>query len=103
MKALFYLPETFSDQQTENAYLLCLAMLNFEHQVHVVFTAKSWQTINANDLLRKQWLALKLYGAKGFYQLSSSQHSEPSRSHEALTHLTESAFDELKNAMDFLS
>ena len=103
MKAMFIVHEHMSKRQQENAYLLCLAMLNFEHEVHLVFTELSWQKIHTDNTKKKQWLALKLYGTRGMYQIEGSLDSLSGNADQILTSLSISAFDELKNAMDFLS
>ncbi len=91
-----------SDQRLEHSYLLCLALLNFEHQVNVVFVDHAFKSILADEITKKQWMALKLYGVEAFYQLNLNiKHCDP-RSGKHCLNLDKTSFDALKNEMDML-
>ena len=94
--------ENLSKQQLEHSYLLCLALLNFEHEVNLVFIGQAFKTIMAEAELQKQWLALKLFGVKTFYQLNldDEQINQTADMHCQL--IDKKSFDSLKIAMDLL-
>lgn len=100
IRSLFIITETMTKQQLDNQYLLSLAMLNFDHQVTLVFTGSVLNSLMSHPEQQKKWLALKMYGVDHFYQLTA-QTSKPICDHsEPLNH---DALETLKANMDFLS
>ena len=67
MQTLFNIHPDQSPERLEQTQLLILALLNFDHSVHVVFHAGSEQAIKDNTELNKQWQALPLYGTHDFW------------------------------------
>ena len=102
MKVSLIITEQLSNQQLEHSYLLCLALLNFEHEVNVVFVDQAFKSILAEAEIQKQWLALKLFGVEAFYQLNLD---DKSTNHAADAHcqlIDKVSFDALKSEMDLL-
>jgi len=102
MKVSMIITDQFSKQQFEHSYLLCLALLNFEHQVNVVFVDQAFKSIMAETEIQKQWLALKLFGVEAFYQLNLD---DKYTNHAADTHcqlIDKTSFDAMKSNMDLL-
>ena len=100
MRTLFVIPAHAGKQMLQQQHLLCLAMLNFEHQVTVVFTGDVWQQVWQDEVMRKQWLALKMYGAEDLCVLSSP--NQPKLPVE-LKLLNASELASLKAEMEFIS
>ncbi len=100
MKCLYIVTEHMSAEQTNNSYLMCLAMLNFDHQVEVVFTAGAFAQIQQDEQLCKQWLALKLYGVSHMYQLIDYPQAETNQHLEAINY---AQFATLSTQCDHLS
>lgn len=103
MKVAMIISEQQSTQQLQESYLLCLALLNFEHQLNVVFIGQAVALLDQDAALKKSWLALKLYGAEAFYQLNkdSQNKSEPA-TNEHCQLIDSATFAALKNDMDLL-
>ena len=57
----------------------------------------------SNNAQKKQWMSLKLYGVSGYFQLSCNPCREADDRCEALELISPDTFDQLKNAMDFVS
>jgi len=91
-----------SKQQLEHSYLLCLALLNFEHQVNVVFVDHAFKSIMAEAEIQQQWLALKLFGVEAFYQLNLDNQHLDSAADIHCQLIDKPTFDALKTAMDLL-
>jgi hypothetical protein len=102
MKITFIITDNLSMQQLEHKYFLCLALLNFEHQVTVVFVDQAFQSIVTEPEIKKSWLALKIYGVETFYQLNLNCISETPSSVEHCQIISKISFDALKDEMDLL-
>ncbi len=100
MKSLFVINRVNDQAWLENQYLLCLAMLNFEHQVNLVFVEDAFEQVMRLEATAKQWSALGLYGAQAF-QLTNPATND--RSDKKLSPINEAEFDSLKTKMDFIS
>ncbi len=102
MKISIVINEHLSKKQLEHSYLLCLAGLNFEHQVNAVFLGQAFKLIMQDTAAQRQWLALKQYGIEAFYQLQpDNKHID----HETKKHcqiISPSTFDIIKSKMDLL-
>ncbi len=84
----------------ENQYLLCLAMLNFDHPVTLVFMGNSYQKIMNDESSRQKWRALKMYGVENFYCLDPV---EGTLSDGCAQPLSVTDFLRLKSQADFIS
>ncbi len=103
MKISMIVGEHFSQQQLTHSHLLCLALLNFEHQVSVVFIGQAFKLIMQDMDSQKHWLALKLYGVDRFYQLVVGINQEKHRTTEPHCEKIDlPTFDALKAEMDLL-
>ncbi|WP_223787516.1 hypothetical protein [Marinicella meishanensis] len=71
MQTLFLLHEHLDADGLQQQHLLCLAMLNFDHDVQVVMTAPVLQKLMASDTLNQSWRALNLYGVDEFLLLNA--------------------------------
>jgi hypothetical protein len=70
MRVLFNIYPEQSQQRLEQTHLLILALLNFDHTIHIVFHGGSEHIIQNNSSLNKKWQALPLYGAHDFLFLN---------------------------------
>lgn len=103
MKVSMVVGEHFSQQQLAHSHLLCLALLNFEHQVNVVFIGQAFKVIMQDMDLQKQWMALKLFGIEAFYQLDAvSKQEKHSAAERHCVKIDLPAFDALKAEMDLI-
>lgn len=99
MKSLFIINENMKESQLDQSYLLILAMLNFDHQVDLVFSNNAFDLVNhCNDSIQK-WRALKLYGVEKFYCLNCSKQ----KLNDELTALIPSDFYQMKAQADWVS
>lgn len=92
MHTLFNIYPDHSRQRLTQTHLLILALLNFDHNIHIVFHDGSEQLIEADDELNKQWQALPLYGARDFLFLNSP-----------LENMTQQDYHRLSQQADFIS
>lgn len=99
MKTLFIINENISQSQLEQTYLLILAMLNFDHDVDLVFINDAFNRIKRDEALKKQWLALKIYGADNFFNLTHNGNKPG----PGLITISQADFEKLKNQADILS
>jgi len=102
MKVSVIINDHLSKQQLEHAYLLCLAWLNFEHQVNVVFIGQAFERIHSELKNQKQWLALKSYGIDAFYHLRIAENHPSSATEQHCQIIDQSKFESLKTKMDLL-
>ncbi len=100
MRTLFVINRVTDQTWLENQYLLCLAMLNFDHQVNVVFVEDAFEQVMQLEATAKQWSALSLYGAQVFQLTDPTNHGH---SDNRLSPINEAEFDRLKTEMDFIS
>ena len=66
MRILFNIQPGQSQLRLTQTHLLILALLNFDHTVHIVFHDGGEQIIRNDEELNKKWQALPLYGAHDF-------------------------------------
>lgn len=92
MLCLFNIRPDQSPERLEQSHLLILALLNFDHTVHVVFHDGSEQFIKDNEDLNKKWQALPLYGAHDFWFINGPHNN-----------LTEHKYRKLNQQADFIS
>ncbi|KAA3641527.1 MAG: hypothetical protein DWP95_06575 [Proteobacteria bacterium] len=92
MHTLFNIYPDQSRQRLEQTHLLILALLNFDHTVHIVFHKGSEQFIKENADLSKKWQALPLYGAHDFW-FFNGQHDN----------LNDQQYRRIKQRADFIS
>ncbi len=100
MRCLFVITEQMDPQQLDQCYLLCIAMLNFDHQVDVVFEGRAFAEICTSAEAQKKWLALKLYGVDHLYQLQPHV-GDPTTATQ--TPIDMADFATLKTQMDWIS
>ncbi len=102
MKITVIITENLTKQQLEQSYLLCLAWLNFEHQISVVFVGSAFASICNSPETKKQWLALKHFGVDALYQFNSlPQTNGPGKTPHCRI-IDQAHFDALKNMSDLL-
>lgn len=92
MRALINIFPGQSPKRLQQTHLLILALLNFDHTVHIVFHDGSERTIQHDTELNKKWQALPLYGARDFLFLSGQY-----------TNLSTEQFHRIKQRADFIS
>ncbi len=102
MKITVIITENLSKQQIEHSHLLCLAWLNFEHQVSAVFVGSVFESICANSETKKQWLALKHYGIDALYQFNALPKTNEHHEESYCQFIDQAHFDALKNMSDLL-
>jgi len=92
MRTLFNIQPGQSPERLNQTHLLILALLNFDHTVHVVFHHGSEQFIKDDIELSKKWQALPLYGAHDFLFFNSPNDN-----------LSEIKYHKLCQQADFIS
>ncbi len=100
MRCLFVLTDQMNQAQLDNSYLLCIAMLNFEHEVDVIFLDRAFTQISQHVEQKKKWLALKLYGVNTMYQFNAT---EAIGTDNHLTTISQAELSALKAAADYIS
>lgn len=100
MQNLFIIQEHMSQAQLEQSYLLILAMLNFEHNVDIIFTGEAYNQLCTDETHFKKWSALTMYGVDNLFQLVKDNHA---LKHNELTAIDQAAFETLKKQADLLS
>jgi|GEM_PF-6440667 len=99
MKCLFILNNKLNATQIENQYLLMLAMLNFDHEVNLLFIGSAFSQWQQDPQLSKHLVALNMYGAKPYIL---SDHQLVPRKENPIP-LNPAEFKLMKNKMDFIS
>lgn len=103
MKVTMVISAQMSAEQLERSYLLGLALLNFEHNLSLVFIDQAFTKLTLTPVNKKRWLALKLYGVNNFYQLNTVVHSNNAIQADKHCEVISSAtFNDLKSQMDLL-
>lgn len=72
MKCLFMIHQSMKSERLEQQYLLMLAMLNFDFEVHLVFTEGAAEFWRHHQHWRKKLTALELYGIASVRELVTS-------------------------------
>lgn len=86
MRLLFNIHPKQSQQRMEQTHLLILALLNFDHTIHIVFHGGSEQIIKDNTVFNKKWNALTLYGAQDFLFLNGPLENINQQEYHHLCH-----------------
>ena len=76
MKCVFIIHQQMSTETLERQYLLMIAMLNFDFEVHLLFTSGAGSYWRHHPQWQKKLKALDMYGISSIKQLPDTESTQ---------------------------
>lgn len=101
MNCVFIIPAHLNNQQIEQQYLLMIAMLNFDFEVHIIFDQASWHHWYSHKPLAQKLKALNLYGAE--HSVLNGHQQGMDNEHIDVRHIDDNEYHQIMSGAGFIS